>query len=392
MPWNQTSPMNERTLFVADVLRSVQTFSDVCAQYNISRTTGYKWLDRHREEGPAGLHERSRRPLSCPTQTPAPVVEAIVQARQRHPKWGPKKLARILSSKDPALELPARSTISNILNRQGLIAKVRRHSAPGHPGKPIQNMDAPNATWCTDFKGHFRTGDGIYCYPLTTTDACSRFLLGCKALYTTAHDDAKPVFQRLFEEFGLPDHMRSDNGVPFATTGLARLSRLSVWWIRLGITPELIEPGKPQQNGRHERMHRTLKAETARPPAASLRAQQKRFDHFRCEFNSQRPHEALGQETPASRYTPSPRPFPRKLPPIEYPAHFERRRVSANACIRWRDQYVSIGTCLIGEDLGLEEFDDGAWNVYFAHVRIGRLIEEHMRILDLFGKLTRINV
>jgi putative transposase len=259
MPWNQSSPMNERTLFVADVLRGVQTFSDICAHYNVSRTTGYKWIRRHRDEGPAGLHERSRRPASCPAQTPAHVVDAIVQARRHHPKWGPKKLKRILRSKDPDLPLPARSTVCSILKREGLVPKVRRCSSLGHPGKPVQNMDVPNATWCTDFKGHFKTGDGIYCYPLTTTDACSRYLLGCKALYSTAHEGAKPAFQRLFEEFGLPQRMRSDNGVPFATTGLARLSRLAVWWIRLGILPELIEPGKPQQNGRHERMHRTLK-------------------------------------------------------------------------------------------------------------------------------------
>jgi len=251
-------------------------------------------------------------------------------------------------------------------------------------------MDAPNQVWAADFKGHFKTGDGIYCYPLTVTDGCSRYLLACHGLLTTACAEAKPIFTRVFREFGLPERIRTDNGVPFATNTLARLSTLSAWWVRLGILPELIEPGKPQQNGRHERMHRTLKAETTRPAAATCRAQQRRFDRFRHEFNNERPHEALGQRTPASLYTASPRPYPSKLLALEYPAHFERRYVSANGCLRWNHHFVNVSQTCIGEYVGLEEIDNGVWNVYFGPLKLGRLLEEHMRIEDQFGRLKRL--
>lgn len=228
-----------------------------------------------------------------------------------------------------------------------------------------------------------------FCNPLTVTDGYSRFLLGCQSLHTTAVADAKPVFTRIFKEFGLPERIRTDNGVPFATVSLARLSTLSAWWVRLGILPELIEPGKPQQNGRHERMHRTLKAETTRPPAANLTAQQRKFNRFREEFNQERPHEALDQNTPASCYTTSPRPMPDKLPPLEYPDRFEVRYVSTNGGIRWNHNWVNISVCCAGEYVGLEEIDDGVWNVYFGPLKLGRFHERHMRIEDANGSLLR---
>ena len=232
-------------------------------------------------------------------------------------------------------------------------------------------------------------GNGRYCYPLTVTDAHSRFLLGCQGLTSTAVEGAKPVFQRLFEEYGLPQFIRSDNGVPFATNTLARLSRLSAWWVRLGVMPQLIEPSSPQQNGRHERMHRTLKAETTRPPGAAMRSQQTKFDRFRKEFNHVRPHEALDQEVPASAYRPSPRPMPSKLPSLEYPDRFEVRYVSANGGIRWNSQWVNVSITCVGEYVGLEEIDDGVWNVYFGALRLGRLDERNMRIEDAYGRLFR---
>lgn len=253
-------------------------------------------------------------------------------------------------------------------------------------------MPAPNAVWCADFKGQFKTGDGRYCYPLTVTDGYSRYLLACQGLRTTATAQAKPVFARLFQEFGLPQRIRTDNGVPFATNTLARLSSLSAWWVRLGVLPDLIEPGKPQQNGRHERMHRTLKAETIRPAAASLAAQQRRFNRFRAEFNHERPHEALDQQTPASCYVPSARPMPRKLPALEYPDRFEVRLVSANGGIRWNKHWINVSLVCAGEYVGFEEIDDGIWNVYFGPLKLGRLLEQHLRIEDAYGRLKRLNV
>ena len=231
----------------------------------------------------------------------------------------------------------------------------------------------PTTSGAPTSRDSFKTGDGRYCYPLTVTDGFSRYLLGCQALNSTAVDEAKPVFTRLFKEYGLPKRIRTDNGVPFATNTLARLSRLSAWWVRLGILPEFIEPGKPQQNGRHERMHRTLKAETTRPPADSLRAQQRKFNRFREEFNNERPHEALDQQTPASATAPPPREMPSKLPPLEYPDRFEVRYVSANGGIRWNRRWVNVSTVCVGEYVGLEEIDDGIWDVYFGPLKLGRL-------------------
>jgi putative transposase len=258
------------------------------------------------------------------------------------------------------------------------------------PSGPTDHADrcAQRGVEC-DFKGQFQTGHGLYGYPLTVADGYSRVRLGCQALSSTRVAEAKPVFTRLFKEFGLPKRIRTDNGVPFATNTLGRLSQLSAWWVRLGIFPELIEPGKPQQNGRHERMHRTLKAETTRPPARTRRAQQHKFDRFREEFNCQRPHEALDMQPPASCDDPSPRQMPNRLPPLAYPDRFEVRYVSANGGIRWNHQWVNVSHTCIGEYVGLEEIDDGIWNVYFGPLKLGRLLERHMRIEDVYGRLQR---
>jgi putative transposase len=243
--------------------------------------------------------------------------------------------------------------------------------------------------WSADFTGQLKTGDGLSCDPLTVADGYSRFLLGCQALASTRVAEAKPVFTRLFKEFGWPKRLRTDTGVPFATTTLGWLSQLSAWWVRLGIFPECIEPGKPQHNGRHERMHRTLKAETTRPPARTRRAQQLTFDRFREAFNDQRPHEALARQPPASRDEPSPRQMPNRLPPLEDPDRFEVRDVSANGGIRWNHHWVNVSHTCIGEDVGLEEIDDGIWHVSFGPLKLGRLLERHMRIEDAYGRLRR---
>jgi transposase InsO family protein len=371
--------MDQRTQFIADYLRKVLSVTELCDLYGVSRKTAYKWIERYLRQGPAGLEEHSRRPQGSPNQTPQEIMAAILEARRRHPSWGGKKLLVLVHKRHRNWDLPHRSTVCDILQRHGMVPKRRSRRRIGHPGKP----------WSADYKGQFKTGDGRYCYPLTVADGFSRYLLGCQGLHSTAVAEAKPVFTRLFREYGLPKRIRTDNGVPFATNTLARLSSLSAWWVRLGILPELIEPGKPQQNGRHERMHRTLKDETTRPAAASLAAQQRKFNVFREEFNHERPHEALDQQTPASCYSASPREMPEKLPPLVYPDRFEVRYVSANGGIRWKRDWVNVSIVCVGEYVGLEEIDNGIWNVYFGPLKLGRLIERHMKIEDAFGRLSR---
>jgi len=384
--------MDQRLRFIADHQRRCFSVSELCARFGVSRTTAYKWIERYQSEGPAGLVDRSRRPHACPHQTPQPVVQALLESRRRHPTWGAKKLLRILADRHPAWEWPSRSTGSDLLKRHGLVTARKRRRFPGHPGRPLTPMDQPNSIWTADFKGQFRTRDGEYVYPLTIVDGYSRYLLACQGLRSTAVKLAQPTFQRLFEVYGLPRIIRTDNGVPFATTALGRLSLLSVWWIRLGIYPELIEPAHPEQNGRHERMHRTLKAETTRPPRGNLNAQQVRFNQFRREYNEQRPHEALGQETPASVYRPSSRQLPDKLPPLEYPGHFEVRLVSRNSGIRWKRRWVCVTHTLAGEYVGLEEVGDGLWDVYFGPLKLGRMDERRLQIEDHKGRWSRKKV
>lgn len=389
MPWSETTAMEQKVQFVRDWRAGRHTISDLCAMYGISRKTGYKWAERYVEQGPDGLLERSHAARAVHNKTPPEVEQALLQMRLRHPSWGAKKLLHKVAERQPQLELPGRSTVCDILSRNGLIANKPRRRAIGHPGRPGSQIVLPNDCWSADFKGQFRTGDGTYCYPLTVTDNFSRYLLECQALPGTLLEPSKVVFTRLFKQYGLPRRIRTDNGVPFASATLGRLSRLSAWWVRLGVLPEFIEPGKPQQNGRHERMHRTLKDETTKPPAANSRAQQRKFNAFRHEYNDDRPHEALDMRTPAQLYHASPRPMPDKLLPLEYPDRFEVRYVSANGGIRWRKQWVNVTSAIIGEYVGLEEIDDGLWDVYFGPMKLGRLHERHMQIEDHLGRLKR---
>jgi len=384
--------MDQRVQFIADYQRAVFDITALARRYGISRKTAYKWIDRYETGGPAGLVDRSRRPAHSPQATPEHVVSALLEVRRRHPSWGAKKLLKVVSTRQPTWTLPARSTVCDLLDRAGLITTRRRTPVPAHPGRSLIPMTSPNGTWTADFKGQFKTRNGVYCYPLTVVDGYSRYLLACHGLLSTAIAGARPVFLRLFQEYGLPGIIRTDNGVPFATTALGRLSTLSVWWIRLGILPELIAPASPQQNGRHERMHRTLKAEATRPPSGTLRAQQVRFNRFRQEYNHERPHEALDQETPATHYLPSPRQLPRRLPPLEYPGHFEVRLVSRNSGIRWKTRWVCVTHTLAGEYVGLEEVDDGLWDVYFGPLKLGRMDERRQQIEDHKGRFIRKTV
>jgi len=389
MPWSEILPMDERLRFIADHQNKLFSMTELCARYGVSRKTGYKWVRRYEMDGPAGLYELPRKPHSCPHQTPPELVEQVLGLRKRHPDFGSKKLLQLLRERKPKLRWPARSTIDDILKRHGLVPKRRRTRRPGHPGRPVTPMTSPNEIWTVDFKGEFRTRDGIYCYPLTVEDGYSRYLLACRGLYGTRHRETKQVLRQLFRQYGLPEIIRSDNGAPFASTALGRLSRLSVWWVRLGIYPELIEPGHPEQNGRHERMHRTLKERATRPPGSTLRGQQRKFNDFLRYYNEDRPHESLGQRRPASVYQPSNRQYPEKLEPLEYPGHYEVRLVSRNGGLRWNGVRVPVSHVLEGEYVGLEEIDDGVWEVYFGPLRLGRLNERDMRIEDVLGRKRR---
>ena len=389
MPWSHVSPMDQKKQLVGDYFRHVFTLAELSDRYGVSPKTIYKWVARFESDGAKGLADRSSRPHSSPQQTPQHLVDAILELQARHP-WGAKKLRKILTIRHPDAPWPSVTTFSSILERAGCVRTRARRRSPLHPGKPSSPIVAPNLVWSADFKGQFKTLDGRYCYPLTVTDNFSRYLLACQGLASTATHLVKPVFAKVFRDYGLPDRIRTDNGVPFATpTALGRLSSLSAWWVRLGILPELIEPGKPQQNGRHERMHRTLKAETTRPPAATCRAQQRTFNRFRQHYNDVRPHEAIELATPASLHTPSVRPYPEKLPPLQYPAHFETRYVSYNGGMRWRTHWVSVSRVLEGDYIGLEEVDTRTWDVYYGRLRIGRFFEQLLRIEDRFGRLFR---
>lgn len=381
MPWTQTTPMDLRLLFITDYLRQLESVTDLCRRYGISRKTGYKWLVRYKAEGPAGLQERSRRPKSSPSGTPRQVVEALLRIRKQHPTWGAKKLLAYLKRKHPTWELPARSTVCDILKRHGLVAAPRRRRNPGHPGRPRTRMSAPNVIWTADFKGQFRTCDGVLCYPLTVADGYSRFLLGCEALLHPSFSATQAVFEQLFREYGLPKIIRTDNGPPFASRAIGRISQLSIWWVRLGIFPERIELGRPEQNGQHERMHRTLKAAATRPAAPNRAAQQRRFDNFRRIYTWERPHEALGQNAPASLYTRSTRPFPDPLPALEYPGHYEVKFVNRSGGFRWKKQMVvHVSHSLGGEYIGLEPVDDGVWAIYYGPLRLGWFHERGWRV------------
>jgi len=383
MPWRETWPMDQRMQFVTEYQSGLFTMTELAEQYAITRKTGYKWLARYDAEGVVGLHERSRRPHHSPQAIDADLVDALVAQRHRHPRWGAKKLLAVLARQQPRAAWPSRATVCTLLRQRGLVRPRRWRNRPP-PGMPPRTpITAVNEVWTTDFKGQFRTGDCVYCYPLTLRDGFSRFVLRCDALLGPTYDATRRRFEQAFAEYGLPQRLRSDNGAPFAGTGLARLSRLNVWWMRLGIVPERIAVGHPEQNGSHEQFHRVLKADTARPPAATGRAQQRRFDTFCAEYNHERPHEALADQTPAMVYQPSPRALPRRVPPLDYPGHLAIRRVYGNGCVWWGDRVLFLSNALIGEDVGFEEVGEGLWTVYFATVALARFDERHRHLHPL---------
>ena len=372
MPWKECSVMDERTRFVGRLLDG-EGMSDVCRAFGISRKTGYKIWGRYRQEGLEALTDRSRRPVRYANQLPEQIERLIVESKKDKPHWGARKIRELLVRKLAGdVRIPARSTVQAVLDRHGLVSRARkRRRANKAEGTPLAQAALPNDLWCADFKGEFKTGNGRYCYPLTVTDQVSRYLLACEALESTKETPVIEAFVRLFKERGLPDAIRSDNGLPFASpNGLYNLSKLSVWWLRLGIRLERIKPGCPQQNGRHERMHRTLKQETARPPGMNILQQQDRFDRFVSEFNEERPHQALDMACPAERYNPSLRPY-RGLPELDYPFHDRDILVTACGRICMHRKKVNVSTVLAGQRLGIKEVDDGIWLSSFMHYDLG---------------------
>jgi transposase InsO family protein len=357
-------------------LKDGERMTDLCREFGISRKTGYKFLERYERYSAIGLHDLRRVPVRIPHRTTPEIAELIIETRREHPTWGPRKLRGYLAPRNRGLRFPAPSTIGDLLSRRGLIEPTRRRVKPVVTYSPLCHAKAPNDVWSVDFKGQFRLGNRRYCYPLTMADAATRFLLSVEGLENTKTQSARPVFEACFREYGLPGAIRSDNGAPFASTGLAGWSRLSIWWLRLGIALERTEPASPEQNGRHERMHRTLKAETTRPPGQNLLQQQERFDRFREIFNHERPHEALGQRTPGELYEPSPRPYSDALVEPEYPLHDTAVTVgpAGHVYIPGTGKatgHVFVSTALAGELVGVRELDDRLWLVSFLQHDLG---------------------
>jgi transposase InsO family protein len=380
MPWKETRVMDQKIQMISNWLSGESSITELSRIHEVSRKTLYKWIERYEANQDSGLQERSRRPLVMPRATPAELVAEILASKSQHEHWGSRKLLAWLRSHRPEESWPAASTTSEILKRHGMVhARHKRHHTPPY-SEPFLKSNQPNEVWCADFKGQFRLGTGSLCYPLTLTDSYSRFLLGCWGLERPAYLPTRVYFEQAFREYWLPSAIRTDNGTPFASVSLGGLSRLAVWFIKLGIRPERIEKGHPEQNGRHERMHRTLKAEAISPPRKSMNEQQRAFDRFRSVYNNDRPHEALGQKTPASIYRTSVREYPSQLPEVEYPGSFSVRQVRPSGCFKWQNQELYLSEALGGELIGLKEIDNGLQKIYFSFYPVGILDERTSRI------------
>ena len=378
MPWRECSIMDEKLKFIAKLLEG-EGMSDLCLEYGISRKTGYKIWDRYKELGLVGLSDRSRRPYKQVNQLPMQVEKTIVQIKKEKPHWGARKVRELLRKRLPGIHLPAKSTVHAVLDRNNLvnIAKRRRYKAQG---TALTSAQAPNELWCADYKGEFMMGNKVYCYPLTITDFSSRFLLACEAQESTKEQYAFSVFEKVFKEFGLPKAIRTDNGVPFSNAqALFGLSRLSVWWLRLGIEIQRIEPGHPQQNGRHERMHLTLKKETTKPPGENLLQQQEKFESFIEEYNFERPHEALDMKCPGELYKASEKAY-EGLPELEYPVHEKTTTVTRCGRICMDGRKINFSKVFAEQDVGVTQVDDNLWKVTFMNYDIGYFDDEADRV------------
>ena len=379
MPWKESRKVEEKLRFVARHLEG-ESISSLCREFGISRVTGHKLVERYRQSGMEALSDRSKRPYRMANQLPFQIESLIVDIKKEFPTWGAPKIRERMLTRYPDIKTPAKSTVHAVLERHGLVKHKRAGARPKSQGTVLLGASTPNELWCTDFKGEFMLADRRYCYPLTVTDFHSRFLLCCEGLESTREAMAMTVFERLFREYGLPQRIRSDNGVPFASAhALHGLSRLAVWWLRLGIEIERIKPGNPQQNGRHERMHRTLKQATTRPPAINMLQQQDKFEDFIREYNYERPHEALEMKTPSALYEPSMRPY-EGLPPVEYPFH--DRVITVTECGRLclERRKISLSTVLAGQNVGIKQVEDQIWQVSFMDYDLGYFDMDSCRV------------
>jgi transposase InsO family protein len=381
MPWKVSGVVERRRQFAREYETGEWTMTELCRAYGISRPTGYALWHRYESAGEAGLEEGSRAAARHPNQTASEIEEQVLELRRGHMRWGPRKLKAYLERKHPGESWPAASTIGELLQREGLvIGRKKRRKVPPYT-QPFQVAEEPNQLWCADFKGWFRTGDGERIDPLTITDAHSRYLLRCQAVEKTDTARVQAIFETAFREYGMPQAIRTDNGAPFASRAVAGLSRLSVGWMKLGIVPERIAAGHPEQNGRHERMHRTMKEETATPPQANRRAQQRTQDEFRREYNQERPHEALAMQTPSDCYVPSPRPYPARVPEPEYGGALQVRKVRECGVFTWKHENVFLSKTLSGERIGLLPIEDHYYRVYFAAFPLA-LFDSHKRKIE----------
>lgn len=366
MPWRNIKPMDQKIKMISDWCERDDNITSLAQKYGLSRKTVYKWVKRYEAEGLDGLKDQDRAPKQRSNKTPDDIIKSLVEEKYKHRKWGPKKIIAFLKERRPDEKWPASSTAGEWFKKFGLSKKRRiRKKVPAY-SEPFLKCSLPNDIWSADYKGQFRTDDNRLCYPLTITDNNSRYLLACQGLFGPRYKETKEVFKTTFKEYGLPRAIRIDNGLPFASRGITGLSRLSIWWIKLGIIPERIAKGKPQQNGRHERMHRTLKESAINPPAMSLREQQERFDMFRLEYNEDRPHEALGQKPPASIYRKSDREYKEKFFRPEYDSSFSVRNVWHKGQVRFKGDYYYLSELLCGESIGLKEVGDGKWQINFS--------------------------
>lgn len=381
MPWKETCRMDERIRFVAEWSKEETNFSVLCRAFGISRKTGYKWVERYELFGPEGLVDRPPIAKRHPNKIDEHVLDLVLGCRKGHPLWGPRKVRAWLSERYLEVRMPAASTIGEILKRYGMVRPRKRRLRVPFRSSPLDPCVVPNEVWCTDFKGDFLLGDRTRCYPLTIMDGHTRYLLRSEGLTSQKTAPVKRQFELVFEEFGLPERIRSDNGVPFATAKAGGLSRLSVWWIRLGIVPERIEPGHPEQNGRHERMHKTLKAHTAKPPRSMLSAQQRAFDLFRAEYNEERPHESLGQQPPARHYALSLREYhPALERSPEYDCEFKVRKVQSDGTFSWLGEHFRVGKLLTGEPVGITETAEDDWEIHYGPVQLGTITRRGQNI------------
>lgn len=381
MSWRNICPMDEKIKFIAAIKEGSLSMTDLCNNFGISRKTGYKWLERYESHGPSGLEDRVRARLTQEHRIQDSKVNSILQLKAKYMNWGPKKLKIRLEHDNPDTVWPAASTIGDILKQHGLVDRRKKRKRVPPFTQPFSECNESNDSWSADFKGQFLLGNNKYCYPVTITDNFSRYILACDGYLNPTLENVKRSFKYAFIDYGLPNSIKTDNGTPFSSTSIAGLSQLAIWWIKLGILPERIDPGHPEQNGRHERMHKTLKHDTASPPQKTLSAQNELFDNFKQEFNYQRPHEAIGNKTPSEIYNRSSREYTGIVPKIMYDDDYTVRMVRHNGQIKWKGKTFYLTRLLHGEPVGLKEFDNGMWEIMFSFLKLGVLNETKSAII-----------